>query len=259
MKKKKLNKKYKALIIDCDGTLIENKANALPSAKVMEAIKKASSFLHVGIATQRPLFYARPILKHLKLSGPSIISGGAQVIDSKSLKILHEEPIKREDLLKIVKIVNFFKRKADLKFYIQNEEGADQEFINGPIPQKAIESALFSLEEQTADQLKDKLSEISTLAVHKVSSWELNRFGVVINHAEATKQHGIFVVAKILNIDTREIIGVGDSYNDFPLLWACGLKVAMGNAVSELKEIADYIAPSVEKDGVADVVNKFIL
>lgn len=259
MKNKKLNKKFKALIIDCDGTLIENKANAMPSVKVMDAIKKASAYLHIGIATQRPLFYARPILKHLKLSGPSIISGGAQVIDSESLKMLHEEPIKGIDLIKIVKVVNYFRRKADLRFYIQNEDGADQEFTDGPIPQKAVEAALFSLEEEIADQLKDKLSEISTLAVHKVTSWELGRFGVVINHAQATKQHGIFVVAKILNIDTHEIIGVGDSYNDYPLLLACGLKVAMGNAVSELKEIADYIAPTVEKDGVADVVNKFIL
>ena len=40
---------------------------------------------------------------------------------------------------------------------------------------------------------------------------------------------------------------------------ACGLKVAMGNAVDDLKAIADYIAPTVDEDGVADVINKFIL
>jgi hypothetical protein len=40
---------------------------------------------------------------------------------------------------------------------------------------------------------------------------------------------------------------------------ACGLKVAVGNAVEELKEIADYIAPPLEEDGVADVINKFVL
>ncbi len=57
----------------------------------------------------------------------------------------------------------------------------------------------------------------------------------------------------------NEIIGVGDSYNDFPLLMACGLKVAMGNAAPELKEIADYIAPTVEEDGVVDVIKRFVL
>jgi len=69
----------------------------------------------------------------------------------------------------------------------------------------------------------------------------------------------IFKVAKILGIDTHEIIGIGDGYNDFPLLMACGLKVAMGNAVEDLKAIADYIAPTVSQDGVADVINKFVL
>ena len=52
---------------------------------------------------------------------------------------------------------------------------------------------------------------------------------------------------------------MGDGYNDFPLLMACGLKIAMGNAVPELKAIADFIAPSVEEDGVATVIEKFIL
>jgi hydroxymethylpyrimidine pyrophosphatase-like HAD family hydrolase len=40
---------------------------------------------------------------------------------------------------------------------------------------------------------------------------------------------------------------------------ASGLKVAMGNAIKDLKAIADYIAPSVEEDGVADVIEKFVL
>jgi len=80
-----------------------------------------------------------------------------------------------------------------------------------------------------------------------------------VTHAEATKMHGILEVAKLLNIDTKEIIGVGDGYNDFPLLMACGLKVAMGNAVDDLKAIADYVAPTVDEDGLADVIEKYVL
>jgi hypothetical protein len=48
-------------------------------------------------------------------------------------------------------------------------------------------------------------------------------------------------------------------YNDFSMMMACRLKVAMGNAVPELKEIAHYIAPSVDNDGVADVIERFVL
>lgn len=55
------------------------------------------------------------------------------------------------------------------------------------------------------------------------------------------------------------MIGVGDGYNDFPLLMSCGLKIAMGNAIEELKDIADYIAPSVDEDGLAKVIDKYYL
>lgn len=259
---KKINKKFKALIIDCDGTLIENKINAQPTLEVADAIKKAAKLLHVGIATQRPIFYASPILEHLKLSGPSIISGGAQVIDSKTLKILREELINMRDLLEVIKIIKEFKKYHDFKFYIQDtadEADEDKEFTDSYLPKKPIEAAAYSMEFKMAEQLKDKLSKIPSISVHLVASWEAGQYGVVMTHALATKQHGIFEVAKILDIKTHEIIGIGDGYNDFPLLMACGLKVAMGNAVDDLKAIADYVAPSVEDDGVVDVINKFVL
>ena len=81
----------------------------------------------------------------------------------------------------------------------------------------------------------------------------------IINHTQATKQFGILKIAEILNISTHEIIAVGDGYNDFPLLMAAGFKVAMGNGVEDIKQIANYIAPSVEDDGVADVIERFVL
>jgi hydroxymethylpyrimidine pyrophosphatase-like HAD family hydrolase len=63
----------------------------------------------------------------------------------------------------------------------------------------------------------------------------------------------------MLGVKYEEIIGVGDSYNDYSLLMASGLKVAMGNAVKELKDVADYIAPSVDEDGLAEVIERYII
>lgn len=254
------NKKFKALIIDCDGTIITSHQDAIPTEAVTEAIKKASGLIHIGIATQRSLFYARSVLEHLRLSGPSIIAGGAQVIDSSTFKILHEELIDKKALLEVIKIIKEFKKINDFKFYIQDDTGEeDKEWTEGYIPDRPVEAAAFNLESEVADELKDKLSTITNIVVHKVASWAEGKYGVALTNALATKQHGIFEVAKILGIKTHEIIGIGDGYNDFPLLMACGLKVAMGNAVDDLKAIADYVAPSVEDDGVVDVINKFVL
>ena len=111
---------------------------------------------------------------------------------------------------------------------------------------------------QLIHRLTPQLSQIPGIAVHTAPSWTKGKTDILITHAQATKQHGILEIAKILNIGTHEIIGVGDGNNDFPLLMACGLKIAMGNAVKDLKAIADYVAPKVEEDGLAHIINKFI-
>lgn len=249
---------FKALIIDVDGTLMLSKRDALPTNEVTEAVKKAAEILHVGIATQRAVPNTIPIIKHLNLNGPSIVAGGALILDSKTFKIIKEEIIEYGSLNKAIEIMKEYKLKYGSPFSIQDSEVGDQEWTQSYIPKKPFATFIGNLDFEVAVELETKLSEIPNIAVHKVTPWA-GKFGVVVTAALATKQHGIFEVAKILGIKADEIIGVGDGYNDFPLLMACGLKVAMGNAVEELKAIADYIAPTVEEDGVVDVINKFIL
>jgi len=82
---------------------------------------------------------------------------------------------------------------------------------------------------------------------------------IYITHKNASKQHAAEKLAQMLNVETSEVIGVGDARNDAPLLSACGLRVAMGNADNKLKKIADYVAPTVDEDGVAYVIEKFII
>jgi HAD superfamily hydrolase (TIGR01484 family) len=109
------------------------------------------------------------------------------------------------------------------------------------------------------DKALKQLSAFDNLTVYKSHHKKPGKYGLNITHINATKLHGIEMVLKKLGLKHDEVIGVGDSYNDFPLLMSCGLKIAMGNAVSDLKEIADYVAPSVQEDGVSDVIEKFVL
>ncbi|MBI2036108.1 HAD-IIB family hydrolase [Candidatus Microgenomates bacterium] len=246
--------KYKALILDIDGTLIPNKREGMPSEKVTQAIAKASEYIHVGVATSRPLFIVEHIAKHLKLSGPSIINGGAQIIDIATNRVFYRQPMEKEDVLKVTNIAKQFNLSINVdtdKQVFTAQETMPSEDVLG--------MWVSSLDEKTAQKLRKAINTISTVSAHLIPSWTSGKWVVSVSHAKATKQQAVFEIAKVLDITTNEIIGMGDGYNDFPLLMACGLKVAMGNAVSDLKEIADYIAPSVEKDGVANVINRFVL
>ena len=237
-------KKYKALITDVDGTLIENGRNTVPSKKVTEAVKKASKVVHIGLATSRSLDMLDDIFEPLNLSGPSIISGGAQIIDAKTKLILWRKNINKDDFIQAIKLIKSF----NLPCFVQGEQN-----------ENVVEIAIVNLEEKVGRELRSRLKVISDLGVHLVPDWEKGRVGVIITHAEATKQYGIFKLAKMLKIDTKEMIGVGDGYNDFPLLMACGLKVAMGDAPDDLKAIADFIAPTAKEDGLVEVINRFVL
>ena len=66
-------------------------------------------------------------------------------------------------------------------------------------------------------------------------------------------------LADRLGISKSEIMALGDGSNDEGLLKAAGLSVAMRNAADSLKAMADFIAPSAEEDGAAQMIEKYVL
>src|ERR1700722_17290904 len=100
--------KYKALMLDVDGTLI-SKYDNLPSPKVTEAINKAKNKISIGLATSRPFILLKPILKHLQLNGPSITQGGSRIIDSITGRVIWEQLLNNDDVNKICEILTSYK------------------------------------------------------------------------------------------------------------------------------------------------------
>lgn len=253
MKSLKLNNNYKAIIFDVDGTLIPNKEDGKPSKKVKEAVNKAQKILNVSIASARPSFLISHIFDALELKGPQIIFDGAQIVDVETGKIFYEQPVEQKSVDKICEIISshgFTPFIADTNY--------NQFYEKKGLIEKPMNIFASSVSPQKAEKLISDLSKIPTINVHKIPAWEKGKVFVCASHAKATKQHAVLEYARILGINTHEIIAVGDGYNDFPLFMAAGFRVAMGNAVEDLKVIADYIAPAVEEDGVVDIIEKFI-
>jgi HAD superfamily hydrolase (TIGR01484 family) len=245
---------YKAIICDVDGTLIQNSRDALPSQYLKETIHKARQKVHIGIATARPYLFVKKVIEEIELSSPCILCNGVQIYDPVAHKVLVEHLLPTDHLKQVDEILS----KLGVECIVQETENRIP-FSSSYQPHNPLYIFVPSFPEELTDSFLDAMSDIPNLIVHKMVAWEKGKFSYFICNHAATKQHAILEVAKILGIKTDEIIGVGDGYNDFPLLMACGLKVAMGNAVDDLKAIADYIAPTVEEDGVADVINRFIL
>jgi len=246
--------KYKALICDVDGTHVPNHAGGTLSQKVIEAIARAKDVIHVGIATARPYPDSLSLAEELALSGPSIIQSGGQIIDFSTNTLYRQHELTEEDTRNIQKVIKKFHIEEvgeDRNAFLSNESVTKESILAYYLP---------NLHPKKADEVIMGFADMVTIIAQKIPSWgHLGYIDISIGPAQATKQHGILEVAKILGISTHEIIGIGDGYNDFPLLMACGLKVAIGNAVEDLKAIADYVAPTVEEDGVVDVIEKLVL
>lgn len=246
--------KYKALFLDLDGTTIPNKEDGMPSERVREAIHKAKGRVFVCIATSRPLFIANHIIDHLDIRGLCSVNDSTQIYDPVKKKFLRTIYI---DNIWIPKIMRIAKR-LNVKLVMNNGRSewiAQDGYKNAKVCSLYIPTVTADVAENIIDELKI----IPDIAVHKILSWTKGEISISISHATATKLHAVVRIAELLRVKAEEMIGVGDGYNDYPLLSACGLKIAMGNAASELKAIADFIAPSVDEDGVATIIEKFIL
>lgn len=62
--------------------------------------------------------------------------------------------------------------------------------------------------------------------------------------------------AALLDLSASECAAFGDSYNDASMLEWAGFAVAVSNARTELKTIADWIAPAADDDGVGAALNQ---
>lgn len=249
--------KYKLLICDVDGTLIPNTEHGMPSERVISAIHKANKKIAISVATARSHAQIMHIIDPLQLTAPCIITGGAQIINPATKEILLEKTMQEKDIKEITKIGKYMK----IAFTIADAE-YDEEIIfsDSYKPIRPLDMYSQPLSIKKAQEFIEKISHISTVEAHKALGWEeTKRVHIVLTNPEASKQYGVLEVSKILQVKKEEIIGVGEGYNDFSFLMSCGTKVAMENAIDAIKAIADYIVPSVEKDGIAYLIEKFIL
>ena len=62
-----------------------------------------------------------------------------------------------------------------------------------------------------------------------------------------------------LGIEKEEVIAIGDNVNDQTMLENAGLGVAMANSAPYIQKMADVVTESNNEDGVAKVIEKYIL
>ncbi|MDB4936182.1 MAG: phosphoglycolate phosphatase, archaeal type [Labilithrix sp.] len=102
----------------------------------------------------------------------------------------------------------------------------------------------------------------TVLAVIREQQLELevifNKGAVMVLPTGVNKATGLAAALAELAIPAERVVGVGDAENDHSLLEACGLAVAVANAVPALKRRADLVTAGARGDGIIELCDQLL-
>lgn len=246
----------KAAFFDIDGTLLSKKfygAIALPTESVTRAVRATSKVIPTGLVTGRQIQKSINIIKHLELTGLSIISNGAQIYESKSDKMIVEHVLDHFAVIDIAKTLSDW----NVPYWIQ-DNGEDIPFTKSYRPFKPFIFVAHKVSLETSDQIASMVKQFPNVVAFPGLAFPDGTYDTLITDSRANKKTALIEVAKMLEIETQDILGFGDGLNDIDLMECC-YGVAMGNADKVVKDKAKYITSGVEEDGVAAALERLVL
>jgi HAD superfamily hydrolase (TIGR01484 family) len=152
----------------------------------------------------------------------------------------------------------YIQRVDRLEDALTNEDDAPiQMMLCGAVDRMAAaEARLLSDPRVTAVGAFD--SAHTEITLHRTAYPEKNLSIVDILPAGCSKASALEHLAHLRGIDTREILAIGDNWNDLPMLRLAGHAALMSNAPADMLDLAAAhnwtVAPSNDADGVAIVI-----
>lgn len=264
--------KIKMLVLDIDGTIFKKDYTA--SDRVKNTLQRLSDDgIKVVLCTGRMYAATKCIAQELGLTTPVICYQGGLVKDFNNNDTTLLEDTMDVQLARDV-INELKKRKLFFNLYINDvlmvEE--DHELIRQYVDARNISykvvgncdnidltgvNKILAIDDNTTliEDLQKELAKKYEGKLYVIRSTP--RF-CEFSSPSATKGNAVRFLAEKWGINKEEIMACGDQDNDIEMLLAAGVKVAMGNATEDLKKIADYVTETVDNDGVACAVAKFI-
>lgn len=261
----------KLFVSDLDGTLL-NRQHKI-SEKNKQAVQRAvAAGVTVTIATGRMYPSALPYAKQLNVDVPIITYNGA-MIKTVSGEILAAEYIEEE----AVKDIVAFCRGQN--WYIQVYAGDTLYFAEHDENAKAYETAAGVVGVAVGDKLGDVCRHVPKMLVvvedvEKTDEFVLrlqekfsgrvfvtksNPEYIEIVSPKVNKAAALTILMEKLHLEKEEVMAIGDSNNDAPMLKYAGKSVAMGNASEGIKRLCAYVTGDCDEDGVAEAIEKYVL
>jgi Cof subfamily protein (haloacid dehalogenase superfamily) len=257
------------IAIDLDDTLLSSGHKTIPERSAQAVRRAKAAGLSVVLCTGRTIKGMRRFHDELGLDTPMITSGGAEVYDADG-QILFADRLDPKTVRQVLQFAQEFGVHAqvyvdgELAFRQHNALAAQYERSYGfpgiEIPdlleRKDIVTpkVLFMADPDTILTMQqDAVRRFPELVIKRSMPEYLEFVRPGVNKGVALK-----FIAAHFGIDLQEVVAVGDSEIDIPMLEAAGLGVAVANASEEAKAAANMVCASNDEGGVADVIEMIL-
>ncbi len=263
---KQPQKDIKIIFTDIDMTLFSHRTHKVPESAIKAIKELQEKGIKVFLCSGRNQYLIRKtgILDIIHPDGLITMNGSNAIIDG---KIIYRYPIP-ENVVDVM--IKFSKR---LKFgltLIEENEGhinyVDDRVISAHekygtrFPQPRFYPDHYDRVVYQMIAFCDELDEslfLPHLKECKSARWD--EYAVDIMLRDSDKAKGILAVLEYYGYNPDNAMSLGDNPNDIEMLQFTGTSVAMGNAVREVKAVADYITSDIDADGWAKAMRHYKL
>ncbi|MFZ4482433.1 MAG: HAD family hydrolase [Chthoniobacterales bacterium] len=248
------------LSTDFDGTLIGHHPDARTAASLGTALKDLRKHGAIwAVNTGRQLWFALEGLErsHLPHDPDYVLASEKDIfhrVEEGSWEAFGDWNARIEE-----RTVALFGRAGHVLTAIENmverEDGIEVLYEDTRM------TGLMTADTATMDRAVEMIRAVSS----DVPEFSFNRNDVWMRfaHREIHKGSSLGELARLLGIDRREVLAVGDHHNDIPMLdgSAAGMVACPSNAVEEVKRVVraagGYVSPHPWGEGVADAIRHF--
>jgi Cof subfamily protein (haloacid dehalogenase superfamily) len=255
-----------------DGTLLGEELLLRP--RVLSAISKMREHGIQGcVVTGRMYRAALPFVRQLQFTAPVVCYQGAAVIDPQTDDVLQDVPLPNAQALELNEYAHrnglHIQLYANDRYYCEQRNQYSDLYakISGVEP-IVVPSLARQFEEWDATKaciiaepeiVREHIARVKELWGDRAYVTRSIPWFIEVMNSNVNKGKSLQIVARYLDIPMEQVVAIGDSWNDAPLLKAAGFGIAMGSAPPELREVADAVVGDVENDGVAEAVERFVL
>lgn len=248
----------KIVFFDIDGTLLKLGSKEL-TENVRYTLKKLQeNGVLICVATGRCIFGV-PKFRDVNFD-IFLTYNGSYVVD-KDNNVIRNNPFSKEDVKEIYKNLQEMNRPASISGvdFLVGSKDADKDedlveyfsfsrvpVITYPDFDDYLEKDVYQI--MCGCRRDDHKQMIKNTKDATVTQWWERAADII--PASSGKGKAIEEVLKYYGFKKEESIGFGDGHNDIEMLDACGVGVAMGNSLDEVKKHADEVCESVDDDGI---------